>query len=595
MKSSFCFFYTFGQQFENLSTKHINDKWLKAAVIGSYWGTLEIVLGSFFHNMRFPMSGTILSFFSVVLLVSFSRLWRENGLFWRASLIAALMKSISPSAVILGPMTGIMLEGFIMESFVFLFGKNIAGYIAGGAMAVFSALLHKLITLLVLYGYNLVRLLVYLYQYALEKLNISESGQDAWLIVALFVSIYLAIGSLAAFIGYYIGNRAEQLKKNNTLSLSGPPTTVFSFSSGYSIAWLLLHLALLSALLWVTGHLPLGYAALLVFSYVAVCIIRYKQAVRHLKKPFFWIQLVVITLLASLVWNGFKSGTLFNREGLITGLQMNLRAILVMVSFSAISVELRNPLVRVVLFKRGFARLYLSLNLAFSSMPLLMEAFARPREIMRKPVSVITRTLALAESLLESFAESMDRQPLIYLVTGAVGAGKTAWLKKLVAELKKTGLKPSGLLAEGILENGQKKGYRLVSVTDGASKPFGFAGKKKGKISTGRFTFYPDAIHWGEDVLWRSLSDNPDVMIVDEVGSLELKGQGWAHAIAALLKESSVPQVWAVRSRLVDAVQAAWNFRAAGILEAGKDTPRDLVQKLKNHSSDPHQQEPRLR
>ena len=567
---------------------------MKAAVIGSYWGTLEIVMGSFFHNMRFPMSGTILSFFSVILLVSFSRIWRENGLFWRASLIAALMKSISPSAVILGPMTGIMLEGFLMESFVFLLGKNIAGYIAGGAMAVFSALLHKLITLLVLYGYNLVRLLVYLYQYALKKMNIHTSGQDAWLIVALFVSIYLAVGSLAAFIGYFIGNRVCKLNKNNALSLSGPLPSGFSFSSGYSIAWLLLHLVLLSAFLWVTGHLPLGYASLLVFAYVAVSILRYKQAVRHLKKPFFWIQLVIITLVASLVWNGIESGNLFNREGLMTGLQMNLRAILVMVSFSAISVELRNPLVRVVLFKRGFAQLYLSLNLAFSSLPLLMEAFARPREIIKKPVSVITKTLSLAESLLKSFTKYLDRQPLIYLVTGAVGAGKTLWLKELIAELKKTGLKPAGLLAEGIMENSQKKGYRLVSVTDGESKPFGFASEKKGRISTGKFTFYPDAIHWGEDVLWKSLSDNTDVLIIDEVGSLELKGQGWAKVIAGLLKESPVPQVWAVRSRLVDAVQAAWNFHAAGILEVGKDTPRDLVEKLKNHHSDSHQQNPTL-
>ncbi len=563
-------------------TNRINDKWMKAAVVGSYWGTLEIVLGSFFHNMRFPMSGTILSFFSVILLVSFSRIWRENGLFWRAGLIAALMKSVSPSAVILGPMTGIMLEGVLMETFVFLLGKNIAGYVTGGAMAVFSALLHKIVSLLVLYGYNLVRLLAYLYHFALQKMNIRESSLDPRVIVGLFVSLYLITGTLAALTGYYIGNRSRKTQADHDVLLPAPVSAGFSFSGGFSLAWLVSHLVLLSGLLWVTGHVPLSYAALVVFVYIAVCIARYKRAVRHLKKPFFWVQLVVITLVASLVWNTLETGDLFNREGLVTGLRMNLRAVLVMVSFSAISVELRNPLVRVILFRRGLARLYLSLNLAFSSLPLLMEAFAKPREIIRKPVTVITRTLALAGSLLNQYEESMQRQPVIFLVTGPVGAGKTTWLKEAVGELEEKGIHPAGLLAEGVMENNQKRhGYRLVSVADGETKPFGFAGKKKGKISTGRFTFYPDAVRWGEDILWKGLTGGAGVLIIDEVGSLELKGRGWALAINGLLKENAVPQVWAVRSRLVEAVQAAWSFRAAAVYDVQKDSPKDLAEEIR--------------
>ena len=63
---------------------------------------------------------------------------RENGLIWRAGIICALMKSISPSAVILGPMTGILTEALLVELSVWLFGKNIFGYLIAGALAVFS-------------------------------------------------------------------------------------------------------------------------------------------------------------------------------------------------------------------------------------------------------------------------------------------------------------------------------------------------------------------------------------------------------------------------------------------------------------------------
>ena len=440
------------------------------------------MLGSFFHNLRFPMSGTILSFFAVTLMVSFSRIWRENGLYWRASMIAALMKSISPGAVILGPMTGIMLEGLLMELFIFIFGKNLLGYITGGAMAVFSALLHKLITLLVLYGSNLVRLLIFLYKYALEKMNIHESQLNPWVLTGLFISLYLVTGTLAAIIGYFIGNRSRKFQEDKTIFLKDTVPAGFSFSGGYSVIWLLVHLGLLSFLLWAIGHLSSYLSVSAVVLYVIVCILRYKQSVKHLKNPLFWVQLLVITLLASFVWNGVETGSLFNRDGLMAGLQMSMRAIMVMVSFSAISVELRNPLVRVILFKRGFAELYLSLSLAFSSMPVLMEVFSRPHEIIRKPVSVITHTLSLAGDLLNAFTAVLESRPPVYLVTGPVGAGKTTFLKDLVNELKKKGIKTAGLLAEGVVKDGERKGYRLVSVSDDEQKPFGYVKPKRGKV-----------------------------------------------------------------------------------------------------------------
>jgi len=84
--------------------KPLSQKWLKAAVIGSIWASVEIILGSFLHNLKIPFSGMILSFISVWLLISFLQLWKENSIILRAGIICALMKSISPSALILGPM-----------------------------------------------------------------------------------------------------------------------------------------------------------------------------------------------------------------------------------------------------------------------------------------------------------------------------------------------------------------------------------------------------------------------------------------------------------------------------------------------------------
>ncbi len=109
------------------SSKHLQLKsvWLKAAVLGGLWASVEIIIGSFFHNLRLPFGGTILAANATILMIAFYQMWPEKGLIWRAGLIAALMKSISPSAIILGPMIGIMSEALIIEMFLRVFGNNL--------------------------------------------------------------------------------------------------------------------------------------------------------------------------------------------------------------------------------------------------------------------------------------------------------------------------------------------------------------------------------------------------------------------------------------------------------------------------------------
>ncbi len=85
------------------------------------------VLGSFLHNAHIPFSGEFLTAIGIAILVSGHRLWPERGLLWRTGLVCAAMKSVSPSAVILGPMFAISAEGLLAEAGVGLLGGNAAG------------------------------------------------------------------------------------------------------------------------------------------------------------------------------------------------------------------------------------------------------------------------------------------------------------------------------------------------------------------------------------------------------------------------------------------------------------------------------------
>ena len=133
----------------------VNDKWIKASVLAGLWAGIEIIAGSFLHNLRIPLSGTILTLVSIILVVGFFQIWPKYGIIWRAGLITALMKSISPSAVILGPMIAITVEGFIMEFAIRVVGRNITGYISAGMLTMVGILVHKVIRLFLLYGWDI--------------------------------------------------------------------------------------------------------------------------------------------------------------------------------------------------------------------------------------------------------------------------------------------------------------------------------------------------------------------------------------------------------------------------------------------------------
>ncbi len=560
----------------------LSEKWLKAAVIGSYWGAFEIILGSFFHNMRFPLSGTLLSFFAVMLMVAFARVWDERGLFWRAALIAALMKSISPSAIILGPMTGILLEGILMEGAVLLLGRGLAGYLVGGALAVSSALLHKVVTLLVLYGFDLVRLLVALYHYALRSLHIRKENLDPLLLVLLLTGLYWITGMVAAWTGYFVGGKEREKKMlHDAQPWQGEMPESFSIPEGkeYAVRRLFLHLFLLVGWLWLLRRAPLLLSSVLVLGYAAVTLRFYDRAIRHLKNPWFWGQMVLITLVASLVWKGIETGDYFSREGLVVGLRMNLRALVVMVAFSAISVEFRNPVIRILLFRKGFSGVYRATALAFSSFPWVMKSFPGPRRFLRRPLDVLAEALATAETLYERFA-GMDRvEPQIYLVTSGIGTGKTTFLEKVVEMLRKEGVAVTGFLARAAGDDESKK-YILYNLALEEERVL--AEKKRGgRLRTGRYTFFPATFRWGEESVWRDVTaGQPRVVVVDEVGPLEMRGKGWASLLDRLVERKGIVQIWSVREKLVSAVPRAWDFTPRHIIDPVRDTPGELVKRI---------------
>ena len=87
---------------------------------------------------------------------------------------------------------------------------------------------------------------------------------------------------------------------------------------------------------------------------------------------------------------------------------MTIRAIFVVIAFSSFSVELRNPLIKDFLIRKGFQNIYLALGLSFAALPLMIESMPNPKYFLRHPIESFSNMMACAGEWLEVFAENQS-------------------------------------------------------------------------------------------------------------------------------------------------------------------------------------------
>jgi nucleoside-triphosphatase THEP1 len=564
--------------------KPLRAVWLKAAVMGSLWASFEIIAGSFLHNLRIPFSGTTLTFASVFLVIAFIQFWDDKGLVWRAGLICALMKSLSPSAVIIGPMVGILTEALIIEVFIRISGRNLISYMIAGGLAVASALIHKIISLLILYGFNLVRIIESLYQFSVRQLSFISLKPLQLLL--LLISIYLIAGMIAAILGFLTGKKMKrqipdfEIQKQVTLSSSTRHFNIKTHQQ-YSIPLLFLHFAIMVTTLWLinTGrvyiYLPLS------ILYIISCFIWYKNSLRHFRKFSFWIYFTIITLLAAFLLEAYSSGNYFSLAGLVIGLKMNLRAFIIMVGFTAISTELKNPLIRSILYHRGFSNLYQSLNLAFSALPGIMEGMPSSANLYRNRKSFLSHLFNHSRELLGQFTANHYQRPAVFILAGIPGQGKTTFLRELVKTLIKQGIQVDGFLSEGIEENGIRSGFDLIDISSHERIEIARKIPKEGWLRQGHYYFDHNVFENSGERLIKKATDDTQLLVIDEIGPLEMNDGGWAPFIEKIIGSSRTPMFWVVRKSLAKRAAIKWNVGDVIIFELHQDKEEDIIKIIK--------------
>jgi hypothetical protein len=373
----------------------IDILWLRASIMGGIWASSEIIIGSFLHNLRIPFSGMILSTIAVFLLTAFDKQWRQNGIIWRAGLIAALMKSLSPSAVIFGPMIGIFCEAVLFQIAVMLFGRNILSYSIGGALAVSWSFVQMVIGMIIVYGSNLVVLYSNVYKSVLKILSISNA--DPALLIFLLLGIYVVFGIAAAICGLLVKKNVSSELYDFTKEekyIPGNKSTVFN---KHSFAFLFIVLAaMIIGIGWInTLSFPISIFYLTTF--VFICYKRYGSLLKRIINIKFWLEITLIAMLSSFFLSKFQGNVFFSFSGLYAGYLMVYRAILLSVSFNILSIELTSPKLKTFLVNKKMSNVSEALETSFKTLPILISLLAANKKKSNRPLVLVAEYINAAD------------------------------------------------------------------------------------------------------------------------------------------------------------------------------------------------------
>ncbi len=156
---------------------------------------------------------------------------------------------------------------------------------------------------------------------------------------------------------------------------------------------------------------------------------------------------------------------------------------------------------------------------------------------------------------------------MIVILTGGVGSGKTAFVGRLLKILQSRSLIVDGFVGERVFENERLSGYDLVAVRDGRRFPFLRRTEVAGGTSIGPWRLDPSGLAAAAEII--RASESGAILVVDELGPLELEGRGHWPALAEVLDQPGRRFLFVIREGCLDGFARRWAGRNVKIHPLG--------------------------
>ncbi len=162
---------------------------------------------------------------------------------------------------------------------------------------------------------------------------------------------------------------------------------------------------------------------------------------------------------------------------------------------------------------------------------------------------------------------------MVIIVTGATGIGKTTVCRKLIEIAQNQGHTCGGILTYKAAD----EGIIIEDIQSGETETLASINNIYQGPRTGKYFFNPEAIEFGTRAIEEGISS--DILLVDEIGYLELQGNGFAKILELIGAERVKNSILVIRRELLPAFLARLNSKLS-IIETNTYNRNELPQKI---------------
>ena len=145
----------------------------------------------------------------------------------------------------------------------------------------------------------------------------------------------------------------------------------------------------------------------------------------------------------------------------------------------------------------------------------------------------------------------------ITLIYGSSGSGKTTCVGNYVLWVQSLGWTVGGILSPGKFTRQLRSHFLVRDIETGEERELCQRGLHS-DIEVGPFGFLPAAIDFGRNAIERSLDKQLDLLVIDEVGPLELQNRVWAPSLHKVLASKTQRLILTVRPQIIARVTSCF-------------------------------------
>ena len=162
----------------------------------------------------------------------------------------------------------------------------------------------------------------------------------------------------------------------------------------------------------------------------------------------------------------------------------------------------------------------------------------------------------------------------IFIVSGPRGSGKTMFTNEVYEFLAVFENNVRGFISRGKFNEEGQKDFILEVL--GEKKKIHLASRKPSRryIKAGDFFFNPRAIKKGEKIIRSAIEKKSPVLIIDEIGPLELNEEIWHNSFQEALDTFEGILIFTCRRKMVDKVIEKYKITEAFVQEVQKTSAR---------------------